>query len=93
MTSEGETTTGKLRDVKALEDALVGTPVSAGVIEGIARVIFKLEDAKLNPGEILAAPYTDPVWTSLFTSAVGLIREIGGMMDPCLIKIGRKSTE
>jgi rifampicin phosphotransferase len=80
MTSEGEIITGKLRNVKAPEGALAGTPVSAGEVEGIARVILKLEDAKLGPGEILVAPYTDPGWTPLFTSAVGLITEIGGMM-------------
>ncbi|MBD0379986.1 phosphoenolpyruvate synthase [Paenibacillus sedimenti] len=80
MTSEGEIITGKLRDVQAPEGALLGTPVSAGVIEGIARVVLKPEDAKLNPGEILVAPYTDPGWTPLFTSVVGLITEVGGMM-------------
>ncbi|MDF2592988.1 MAG: phosphoenolpyruvate synthase [Clostridia bacterium] len=80
MTGEGEIITGKQRKVKAPEGALIGTPVSAGMVEGVARVILKLEDAKLNPGEILVAPYTDPAWTPLFTSAVGLITEVGGMM-------------
>lgn len=80
MTSEGEIITGKLRDVKAPAGSLIGTPVSAGVVEGVARVILRLEDAKLNAGEILVAPYTDPGWTPLFTSAVGLITEAGGMM-------------
>ncbi|WP_199613572.1 phosphoenolpyruvate synthase [Paenibacillus alkalitolerans] len=80
MTSEGEIITGKLRDVKAPEGAILGTPVSAGVVEGVARVVLRPEDAKLNPGEILVAPYTDPGWTPLFTSVVGLITEVGGMM-------------
>jgi rifampicin phosphotransferase len=80
MTSEGEIITGKLRDVKAPAGSLVGTPVSAGVVEGVARVIHRLEDAKLEAGEILVAPYTDPGWTPLFTSVVGLITEAGGMM-------------
>lgn len=80
MTSEGEIITGKLRNAKAPEGAIIGTPVSAGVIEGVARVALKPEEAKLNPGEILVAPYTDPGWTPLFTSAVGLITEVGGMM-------------
>lgn len=81
ITSEGEIMTGKGRDVKAPEGALTGTPVSAGVVEGVARVILRLEDAKLNPGEILVTSYTDPGWTPLFTSAVGLVIEIGGMMS------------
>lgn len=49
MTSEGEIISGKLGNVKAPKGALTGTPVSAGVVEGIARVILRLEDAKLNP--------------------------------------------
>lgn len=81
ITSEGEIITGKVRDVKAPDGALTGTPVSAGVVEGVARVVLRLEDAKLNPGEILVTPYTDPGWTPLFTSAVGLIIEVGGMMS------------
>lgn len=80
MTSEGEIITGKLRNVQAPEGAIIGTPVSAGVVEGTARVVLKLEDAKLNPGEILVAPYTDPGWTPLFISIKGLITEVGGTM-------------
>ncbi|MCA1182016.1 phosphoenolpyruvate synthase [Bacillus licheniformis] len=80
MTSEGEIITGKLRNEKSPEGALTGTPVSAGIIEGTARVAKSPEDAKLNQGDILVAPYTDPGWTPLFTSAVGLITEVGGMM-------------
>ena len=44
MTSDGEIITGKLRDVKAPVGALIGTPVSAGVVEGIARVVLRLEE-------------------------------------------------
>jgi rifampicin phosphotransferase len=80
MTSEGEIITGRVKDVNSPEGALIGIPVSAGIVEGIARVVVKLEDAKLNPGEILVAQYTDPGWTPLFISAIGLITEIGGMM-------------
>ncbi|TGE38769.1 phosphoenolpyruvate synthase [Desulfosporosinus fructosivorans] len=80
MTSEGEIITGKLRDVQAPAGALIGTPVSAGIVEGIARVVLRLEDAKINPGEILIAPYTDPGWTPLFISIKGLITEVGGTM-------------
>lgn len=80
ITSEGEIITGRVKNVNAPEGALIGIPVSAGTVEGIARVVTKLEDAKLNPGEILVASYTDPGWTPLFISAIGLITEIGGMM-------------
>lgn len=43
-------------------------------------MVLRLEDAKLNPGEILVAPYTDPGWTPLFISIKGLITEVGGTM-------------
>lgn len=80
LTSEGEMVTGRRRDKGAPEGALVGMPVSAGVVEGTARVILRLENASLRPGEILVAPYTDPGWTPLFSSAKGLVTEVGGMM-------------
>ncbi|SFL48894.1 pyruvate, water dikinase [Paenibacillus sp. 1_12] len=80
MTSEGEIITGSRSQKAAPEHALVGTPVSAGVVEGIARVVLRPEEAKLNKGEILIAPYTDPGWTPLFHSCVGLVMEVGGLM-------------
>jgi len=39
-----------------------------------------LEEGRLNKGEILVAPYTDPGWTPLFYSAKALVTEVGGMM-------------
>nr|WP_326492907.1 phosphoenolpyruvate synthase [Alicyclobacillus fastidiosus] len=78
MTSEGEIITGTRRDVEAPEGALIGTPVSAGVAEGYAKVVLRPEEAKLNPGEIMIAPFTDPGWTPLFHSAKALVMEVGG---------------
>ncbi|MEK3915251.1 phosphoenolpyruvate synthase [Paenibacillus sp. FSL H7-0331] len=80
MTSEGEIITGRRSHQDAPEHALLGTPVSAGIVEGIARVVLRPEDAKLNKGEILIAPFTDPGWTPLFHSCVGLVMEVGGLM-------------
>ncbi len=60
--------------------ALVGNPVSAGVVEGPVRVIRDPQTETLNPGEILVAPFTDPGWTPLFINAGGLIMEVGGIM-------------
>jgi rifampicin phosphotransferase len=59
-------------------DGLSGTPASAGVITGIARVIADPVGAQLEPGEILVAPSTDPGWTPLFLTAGGLVMEMGG---------------
>ncbi|WP_440948558.1 phosphoenolpyruvate synthase [Methanosarcina sp. T3] len=80
MTSEGEVITGMRSDVEAPKGALIGTPVSAGVAEGYVKVVLKPEEAKLNKGDILVAPFTDPGWTPLFYSAQALVVEIGGMM-------------
>ncbi|NOU93695.1 phosphoenolpyruvate synthase [Paenibacillus sp. LMG 31456] len=80
MTSEGEIITGRRKQKDAPEGALLGTPVSVGVVEGFARVVLRPEEAKLNKGEILIAPFSDPGWTPLFHSAIGLVMEVGGLM-------------
>jgi len=61
-------------------DAITGSPVSPGVIEGIVHVVLDPRDARLAPGEILVCPGTDPAWTPLFMAAGGLVMEVGGMM-------------
>lgn len=43
-------------------------------------MVLKLEEAHLNKGDILVAPYTDPSWTPLFPLAAGLVTEVGGLM-------------
>lgn len=80
MTSEGEIITGRRRGTNAPEGALIGTPVSSGVVEGYAKIVLHPEDANLNEGEIMIAPFTDPGWTPLFHSAKALVMEVGGMM-------------
>ncbi len=62
------------------ENTLSGSPVSAGVVEGVVHVIFDPHEVQLVPGEILVCPATDPAWTPLFLSAGGLVMEVGGMM-------------
>ena len=57
---------------------LRGTPASAGIVSGKARVILDPAGAHLEPGEILVAPSTDPGWTPLFFTASGLVMEMGG---------------
>jgi pyruvate,water dikinase len=79
MTSEGEILTAK-SGVNIPVGALSGSPASAGIIEGRARVVLKLEEAELEEGDILVAPYTDPAWTPLFPLSSGLVAEVGGLM-------------
>ena len=57
---------------------LTGTAASAGTVTGVARVVLDPVDARLEPGEILVAPSTDPGWTPLFLTAGGLVMEMGG---------------
>ena len=61
-------------------NALPGTGVSAGVAEGVARVITDPQREVLQAGEILVAPFTDPGWTPLFVHAAGVVTEVGGLM-------------
>jgi pyruvate,water dikinase len=80
MTSEGEIVSGTYKRDNIPPEALVGLPVSSGVVEGRARVIASLEAATLEPGDILVTPFTDPSWTPLFVSIKGLVTEVGGLM-------------
>ncbi|MEK6517290.1 phosphoenolpyruvate synthase [Bacillus thuringiensis] len=80
MTSDGEIITGKYKRENLPADAIVGLPVSSGVIEGRARVILNMEEANLEEGDILVTAFTDPGWTPLFVSIKGLVTEVGGLM-------------
>ncbi|MGZ3675896.1 MAG: PEP-utilizing enzyme, partial [Ktedonobacterales bacterium] len=60
---------------------LQGTPASPGKVTAPARVILDPTAARLEPGEILVAPSTDPGWTPLFLTAGGLVMEMGGAMS------------
>ena len=80
VTSDGEVVTGEYRRGDLPKNALVGLAVSAGVVEGRARVIVDISEADLEPGDILVTAFTDPSWTPLFVSIAGLVTEVGGLM-------------
>ncbi|MGW1962632.1 rifamycin-inactivating phosphotransferase [Streptomyces sp. NPDC001935] len=80
LTSDGEALNGAYRRDDAPDGSLVGLPVSAGTIEGRARVILDMADAVLEPGDILVTPFTDPSWSPLFVAVAGLVTEVGGLM-------------
>ena len=65
----------------ATDGGIRGTPASPGIARGIARVILSPVGARLEPGEVLVAPSTDPGWTPLFLTAGALVMEMGGMMS------------
>jgi phosphohistidine swiveling domain-containing protein len=80
LTSEGEEIKAGYHQENLPKGALAGMPVSAGVVEGIARVITDPAKSSLAKGEILVAPFTDPGWTPLFINAAGLVMEVGGLL-------------
>ncbi|GAB3920130.1 phosphoenolpyruvate synthase [Larkinella terrae] len=80
MTSDGEIITGAYQRENLPANAIVGLPVSSGVVEGRARVILTMEEAGLEEGDILVTAFTDPSWTPLFVSIKGLVTEVGGLM-------------
>ncbi len=80
LTSDGETLTGEYRRDDLPDGALPGLGVSAGLVEGRARVVLDLANAGLEPDDILVTAYTDPSWSPLFVSIKGLVTEVGGLM-------------
>ncbi len=80
LTSDGEVVAGSYRRDDYPAGALVGLPVSAGTVEGRARVILDIAQADLQAGDILVTAYTDPSWSPLFVTASGLVTEVGGLM-------------
>lgn len=80
LTSDGECVTGEYRRDDVPEGALTGLPVSAGTVEGRARVVTDIAGAALEAGDILVTAYTDPSWSPLFVGIAGLVTEVGGLM-------------
>jgi pyruvate,water dikinase len=62
-------------------DRLTGVGVSAGTVEGPARVVTDPALADMDPGDILVAHTTDPSWASLMFMAKALVVDIGGQLS------------
>jgi pyruvate,water dikinase len=59
-----------------------GLGVSAGAATGRARVILRSDaNERVQPGEILVAPFADPGWTPYFVAAAGIVMDLGGMLS------------
>jgi pyruvate,water dikinase len=80
LTSDGEAVAGSYTRGDRPAGALVGLAVSAGTIEGRARVILDMAEADVEEGDILVTAYTDPSWSPLFVAVKGLVTEVGGLM-------------
>ncbi|HHJ06908.1 MAG TPA: hypothetical protein ENK24_05370, partial [Anaerolineae bacterium] len=62
--------------------ALRGVAASPGRVTGRARVILNpLDSSRLERGEILVAPSTNPAWAPLFLNAAALVTEVGGLLS------------
>jgi phosphoenolpyruvate synthase/pyruvate phosphate dikinase len=80
LTSDGEAFAGAYRRDDVPDGALAGLAVSAGTVEGRARVAPDLAAADFEPGDILVTAYTDPSWTPAFVAIAGLVTEAGGQL-------------
>jgi phosphohistidine swiveling domain-containing protein len=97
----GEPDTVVTRSTQTVEasDSLTGIGVSAGVVEGVVRVVTDPSFAEVEPGEILVAATTDPSWASIMFVSSALVVDIGGALShaavvarelgiPCVVNTG-----
>lgn len=67
-------------------NVIVGSPGSAGHVEGSVRILANPEEApNLQPGEILVAVQTDIAWTLLFPRAAAIITDVGAPLSHAAI--------
>lgn len=72
----------KVQAPEARGQVLAGIGVAAGRASGKARLIsHPRENTRLQAGDILVAPSTDPGWTPLFLRAKAVVMEIGGYLS------------
>ena len=66
-------------------DTVEGLGVSAGIAEGIVRVVRDLDDADIDEGTVLVCRATDPSWASLFPLAEAVVTDVGSAMSHAAI--------
>ena len=70
------------RITNAAPDFLKGTGASAGVVRGPARVTLSQDDfGRIQPGDIVVCPSSNPSWVPVFTIAGGLVTNTGGVLS------------
>jgi len=60
---------------------VTGIGVSAGVTEGVVRIVTDPSFTDVEPDEVLVAPTTDPSWSSIMFISSALVVDIGGMLS------------
>jgi len=64
------------------DDVLRGTGASAGVVTGPARITLSQEDfGRIQPGDVIVCPSSNPSWVPVFTIAGGLVTNTGGVLS------------
>ena len=72
----------RLAPVEHAGRRLTGIGCSAGVASGRVAVVADLRDsAKLERGDVLVCPFTDPGWTPLLNLAAAVVTESGGLLS------------
>jgi rifampicin phosphotransferase len=74
-------TTPQPASPRQANSVLTGVGVSAGVREGIVRVVTNPDFADVEPDEILVASTTDPSWASIMFLSSALVVDIGGALS------------
>jgi pyruvate,water dikinase len=83
--------TWRKRGVESLQpvtpgEVLTGIGACAGSATGTARVITDPADGRdVQPGDVLVAPWTDPMWTPLFVSAAAVVVDVGAPLSHAAI--------
>ena len=69
-------------DAVAGDGVLKGTGASAGVVRGPARVALgPLDFDRIQRGDIIVCPSSNPSWVPLFSVAAGLVTNTGGVLS------------
>jgi pyruvate,water dikinase len=85
ITSETLDSWSRVPDAKDANE-IRGFAASAGVVEGIARVLTSVNDiGQMMEGEILVCPVTAPSWAPLFSKIKAAVSDIGGTMSHAAI--------
>jgi pyruvate,water dikinase len=63
-------------------DEVQGVGASAGIARGPARVALSQADFdRVQPGDVIVCPSSNPSWVPLFTIAAGLVTDVGGVLS------------
>ncbi len=67
---------------KKVKGEVRGVPASAGVVEGVARVVHSpTEFNDVQRGEIMVCVMTNPAWVVVFSKIAGLVTDAGGALS------------